>query len=116
MRSFQVSFFHPKGRDNPMFSLESFYKKYETDVSRLEIKGHSFKFVVPKDLDRFIDDQNVFNEFQLWTKVWEASIILADHLGGIAVEPSKRFLEIGSGLGIVGIIASYFGHRVTMTE
>jgi 2-polyprenyl-3-methyl-5-hydroxy-6-metoxy-1,4-benzoquinol methylase len=32
------------------------------------------------------------------------------------VQREKRFLEIGGGMGIVGIIASAFGHRVTMTE
>jgi len=52
----------------------------------------------------------------LWAKIWEPSFILADHLVSIPVNPKKRFLEIGSGLGLVGIVASLFGHQVTMTE
>jgi 16S rRNA G1207 methylase RsmC len=52
----------------------------------------------------------------LWIKIWEASIILADYLAGLNFEPEKRFLEIGCGLGLVGIVASAFGHHVTITE
>lgn len=44
------------------------------------------------------------------------TLILADYLASMPVNPGKRFLEIGSGLGLVGIVASSFGHKVTMTE
>lgn len=99
-----------------MFSLETFHKEYETDLSALKIRGRNFSFFVPKTLDRFLDPENMFHDFPLWAKIWEASIVLADHLAGIDAEPQKRFLEIGSGLGVAGIIASSFGHHVTMTE
>lgn len=99
-----------------MFSLDAFHKEYETDTSALTIRGRNFKFFVPKTLDRYLDSEDMFNNFPLWSKIWEASIILADCLAGIEVEPNKRFLEIGSGLGIAGIVASSFGHHVTMTE
>jgi 16S rRNA G1207 methylase RsmC len=32
------------------------------------------------------------------------------------VEPDKRFLEIGAGVGLVSIVAASFGHQITMTE
>jgi len=99
-----------------MFSLESFHKEYETDTSKLVIRDQSFSFLVPKSIDKFVDHDDVFHNFPLWSKVWEASILLADYLAGITVEPEKRFLEIGSGLGLAGIVASSFGHQVTMTE
>ncbi|MBW1798273.1 MAG: methyltransferase domain-containing protein [Deltaproteobacteria bacterium] len=99
-----------------MFSLESFHKEYETDTADLVIKGRRFTFLVPKSIDRFVDPGDVFHDFPLWSKIWEASIVLSEYLAGISVEPEKRFLEIGCGMGLVGIIASAFGHRVTMTE
>ncbi|MCP4683087.1 MAG: methyltransferase domain-containing protein [Desulfobacterales bacterium] len=99
-----------------MFSLESFYKEYETDTRELKIRERNFNFLVPKSLDKFVDPDDVFHDFPLWSKIWEASMILADHLAGIAVAPEKHYLEIGSGLGLVGIVASSFGHQVTMTE
>jgi len=80
------------------------------------IKERNFSFLFPKFIDRFIDPQDLFNNFPLWSKIWQASIVLADHITDIKAEQEKRFLEIGCGLGVVGIIASSFGHRVTMTE
>lgn len=99
-----------------MFSMESFKQEYETDTADIVIRNRKFSFFVPKSLDRFIDPENVFNNFPLWAKIWEPCLILADYLASMPVNPEKRFLEIGGGLGLVGIVASSFGHKVTMTE
>jgi len=99
-----------------MFTLESFQKQYETETKDLTIRGRSFEFFVARSLESFVDSQDIFNDFPLWIKIWEASIILADYLAGLRVEPEKRFLEIGCGVGLVGIVASAFGHHVTATE
>jgi predicted nicotinamide N-methyase len=99
-----------------MFSMQRFRDEYETDSKDLAVRGESFTFFVPASLDRFIDSDDVFHNFPLWAKLWEASLVLADHLAGLEVKAEKTFLEIGSGLGMVGIIASRFGHRVTSTE
>lgn len=99
-----------------MFSLEIFHKKYETDTIDLAIRGRRFSFLVPKSIDRFVDTEDVFHDFPLWSKIWEASIVLSEYLAGIPVQQGKHFLEIGGGMGLVGIVASAFGHRVTMTE
>ena len=99
-----------------MFSLESFRQEYETDTSDLVVRDRRFRFFVPKSLDKFVDQGDIFHDFPLWSKIWEASIILSDYLAGIPADSEKRFLEIGCGMGVVGIIASAFGHRVIMTE
>jgi predicted nicotinamide N-methyase len=99
-----------------MFSLKSFQEKYETDTKDMVIRHRSFKFLVPKTIDRYIDPKDLFHDFPLWSKIWEASIVLADYLAGLPVDPDKCFLEIGCGLGVVGIVAASFGHRITMTE
>ena len=99
-----------------MFSLEAFLEEYETDTSKLIVKERSFDFLVPKTLDHFMNPDDVFEHFPLWTKIWEASLVMAEYLAGITVDPKKRFLEIGSGMGIAGIVASSFGHDITLTE
>ncbi len=99
-----------------MFSIESFHQKYKTDTSDLAIRDRSFRFFVPKSIDQFLDPGDIFHDFPLWSKIWEASIILSDYLAGMPVDPEKRFLEIGCGMGVVGTVASAFGHRVIMTE
>ena len=37
-----------------MFSLESFYKEYETETTELVVNGHKFNILLPKDLFQFI--------------------------------------------------------------
>ncbi len=99
-----------------MHSLKSFQEAYETDRAEVVIRGRRFTLFVPKSLDAFMDPTDVFRDFPLWAKVWEASMVLADHIAAMAPEPDKRFLEIGCGLGLVGIVAAAFGHRILMTE
>jgi predicted nicotinamide N-methyase len=99
-----------------MFSLESFHRQYDTDTADLVIRDRRLRFFVPKSLDRFVDQGDVFHDFPLWAKIWEASIVLSDHLAGVPVDPKRRFLEIGCGVGVVGIVAAAFGHRITITE
>lgn len=99
-----------------MFSMKTFQDNYATAITELVIRGQKFAFFVPQSIENFVDPEDVFHEFPLWAKIWEASIILADHLAGIPPDPRKRMLEIGCGLGVVGVIASHFGHRVTVTE
>lgn len=99
-----------------MFSLEAFHSEYRTTTSNITVRGRNFGFFVPETLDQFLDPEDVFHNFPLWSKIWEAAIVLADYLAGVHVDSEKRFLEIGSGLGVAGIVASFFGHHVTMTE
>jgi predicted nicotinamide N-methyase len=97
-------------------NLASFEKKYETTISEMVVKGRTFRFFKPTNLEPFIDPRDIFNQFPLWVKIWEASFVLAEYVSVMEVDPRKRFLEIGCGLGVVGIVASSFGHDVTMTE
>lgn len=88
----------------------------ETEEKTVGIRGRKFTLLTPKSIDQYIDPVNPVQDFPLWAKVWEASWVLADYLAGLPVDPGKRFLEIGCGLGLVGIVAASFGHKVLMTE
>ena len=99
-----------------MFSLESFYKEYETETTEVVVNGRKFQILQPKFLDGFINTHDVFQEFPLWAKIWQASWVLADYLAGMPVKAKKQFLELGAGIGLVSIAAAAFGHRITMSE
>ena len=99
-----------------MFSLDIFRRKYNADTAEVKIKGRPFSFFVPRELEPFMDQDDVFNNFPLWAKIWEASMVLADHLASREPLPGSKLLEIGCGVGVVGIVAASFGHSVTMTE
>jgi len=98
------------------FSMDSFHHKYDTDETKLTVNGRDFRLLIPSSLDGFIDPGNLYHDFPLWAKVWEASLVLADWVAHMKPDPEKRWLEIGSGLGLVGMTASTFGHHVTATE
>ncbi len=99
-----------------MFSMESFYKAYKTDTADLVINGRKFQILLPQDIAGFINPQDVFHEFPLWAKIWQASWVLAGYLAEMPVQADKNILEIGSGVGLVSIAAAAFGHNITMTE
>jgi len=99
-----------------MFSIDSFYQAYETETISIKIGSKSFSFLAPKNLDALLNLNlpDVQNQFPLWVKIWESSLILADHFANNI--QSKSILELGAGLGTIGIIASSFGYSVTSTE
>jgi predicted nicotinamide N-methyase len=96
--------------------LESFYKAYETEPNQMVINGRKFEILLPKYLDRYINTHDVMNGFPMWAKIWQASWILAGYLAEMSVDERKNFLEIGGGVGLVSIVATAFGHQITMTE
>ena len=99
-----------------MFSLESFYQEYETETIEVVVRNRKFQILLPRVLSRFINTHDVFHEFPLWAKIWQASWVLADYLARSPVNVKKQFLEIGAGVGLVSIAAASFGHRITMSE
>ncbi|MEE4113586.1 MAG: methyltransferase [Desulfobacteraceae bacterium] len=99
-----------------MFSLEAFHRTYDTTIIPVTIGGQTLRLFTPASIDRFINPDDVMDNFPLWAKIWEASGVLAGHLAGMPPDPTKTMLEIGCGLGMVGIVAARAGHRITMTE
>ena len=80
------------------------------------INGKPFRFLVPGSIERFIDFEDPLRAFPLWAKIWHAGVVLAGHLSSMPVDPDKKFLEIGSGIGVIGIVAAEAGHNVTITD
>ncbi len=102
--------------DIGMFSMKQFHQTYETVSIPVTIDGRTMTLFKPAAIDRFIDPDDPMSHFPLWAKIWEASGLLASHLFNLPPDPGKTMLEIGCGLGLVGIAAATAGHRVTMTE
>jgi len=99
-----------------MFSLESFYEQYPTETVEISVAGRKFQMLLPRDLETFINSEDVLDDFPLWAKLWKASWVLSDFLGQKKADPDERLLEIGAGLGLVSIAGFASGHRMTMTE
>lgn len=99
-----------------MFSLDQFHRNYDTTTTPVTINGQTLQLFTPASIDRFIDPHDIMHNFPLWAKIWEASGVLANYLTGLPPDPLKTMLEIGCGLGMVGIAAAKAGHRITLSE
>ena len=84
-----------------VFSLEEFYKTYETETTDIVVNRRKFYLLLPKDLFRFINPHDVFHEFPLWAKIWRASWVLSSYIADMPVDANKQFLEVGGGVGLV---------------
>jgi predicted nicotinamide N-methyase len=102
-------------KDKSMFSIETFYQTYETETISIKIGNKPFSFLTPKNLEKLLDASDELNQFPLWVKIWESSLILIDYLVN-QNRSSKRLLDLGAGLGAIGIIAEAYGYQVTATE
>ena len=99
-----------------MISLSEFLKKYEVDKTELKIGNRRFKFFLPQDISKFVNQEDPFADFPLWAKIWEGAIVLADYVSRLNLEIPKSFLEIGAGIGVAGIVVASYGHSVTITD
>ncbi len=99
-----------------MYSIDNFKKEYDVELTKFSVVNQTLEIYVPVNIDRFINQHNIFEGFPLWSKIWEATAVLAFKLSQIPPDSEKRFLEIGAGMGVVGLYASKIGHSVTITE
>jgi predicted nicotinamide N-methyase len=96
--------------------LKHLLSDYETDIFPVKIGERELQFHKPKNIDRFINHEDALDNFPLWAKIWEASIVLMQHMVDLPVIANRRILELGSGLGMAGIAAAAIGHDITLTE
>ena len=93
--------------------------KYAIEFEPLTIRGKQFRFLHLSDIEPLIKGKDIFadiSDFPFWVKIWESSVVLADFMARMAADPCQRILELGAGLGVAGIAAAGFGHRVTITD
>jgi EEF1A lysine methyltransferase 3 len=101
--------------------MEQISSKFAIETVPLRIGDKVLKIIQIKDYEEYILDQidagdpNV-TEAPFWAKLWEASFVLAYFLGKQPVKPNCQMLEIGAGIGTVGIYAALCGHRITITD
>jgi 2-polyprenyl-3-methyl-5-hydroxy-6-metoxy-1,4-benzoquinol methylase len=109
----------PSNLDQLMDQIKS---KYDVEVVPLKIGDKTLKILQFKDFEDYIEkfvveSQSVdILDLPYWGKIWDASFVLAYFLGKQPVVPGQRILEIGAGMGVVGIYAALCGHSVTITD
>ncbi len=101
--------------------LEQIRRRYRVEKVPLKIGGKEMKILQIEDfesyLEELIETKDVGpKDLPYWAKLWDTSFILAYFIGKQPIIPWQRMLEIGAGVGVVGLYASLCGHNVTITD
>lgn len=113
--------------------LDRLSERYELEVSPVNIGDKQVKLLQIKNLEEYVvkkvetEEVPAFDQpadevlyylkrLPWWAKVWEPSFVLALFMGNQPIVPGRRMLEIGAGLGFVGIYTALCGHDVTISD
>ena len=100
--------------------LEHLHRQYNTYPTEIGIAGKRLKFLQANEIEGALDGvclgESGSAEFPFWLKIWEASVVLANFLSHIPQDDNKEWLEVGAGMGVAGVFAAAFGHRITITD
>lgn len=104
--------------DQLMVWIES---RYAVDVVPLKIGDKVLKILQMKEFEDYLEQlidakAGGMMDLPYWAKLWDSSFLLAYFLGRQQAVLGRRMLEIGAGLGVVGVYAALCGHRVTITD
>ena len=94
-------------------------QSYSVHFASVKIGSSPFRLLKPSEIDELlegIDAQSEVATFPYWSKLWEASTVLAHLLSAGPQNKNNRLLELGAGLGLCGIVASAAGFDVVMTD
>ncbi len=106
----------PKGVEEIFVRLSD---KYSLEFEKVAVRSKHFNILHVKDLEPLVSGQDVFAntlEFPFWVKIWEAAVVLANWIATVPPNPNGQILELGAGLGVAGMVAAAFGHKVVITD
>lgn len=99
---------------------------YPVKVWRLAIGGRTIELLGPDNYETLLDDPRVRERFEAdefmpyWANLWPGAILLAEEVARwphvAPSEPAPNVLELGCGLGLVGLVASDLGYRVIVSD
>jgi len=123
---------HPSGLGSGFFIAQAIpglkgngplriHEKYELEVIPIGIGGKRLELYGVGNWDRFIQHLERkglgdLSDFPFWIKFWEASFVLAEYLLSLRLDTASKILEIGAGMGVVGLFLGAFGYPVTITD
>ena len=102
-------------------NTETINEKFEIEPKSIGIGGKKLELLTVADLEPFLSEieekgDEALSSFPFWVKIWEAAIVLTDHLVHLELDTRQTVLEVGAGMGITGLFLGAFGHPVTVTD
>ncbi len=100
---------------------EELARRYDLLAHTVPVGAQTFSLLTVRDTNRLVDaiDPEAFaadERLPYWGELWTSAIALAEWCLRTPWEPGASVLELGCGLGLVGIAAAGAGAHVTMTD
>lgn len=94
-------------------------ESYDLRDRTATIGGRELSLTQVRDLDELLEKIDVLDDDErmpYWAELWPSALALAEMLLTDRIAAGKDCVEIGCGLGLVGLAASLSGARVTLTD
>jgi predicted nicotinamide N-methyase len=92
-------------------------RRFELATTTVTIAGRAYELLRPKSVDDLISEEDFALDERIpyWADCWPSGRILAER---VARERGRgrRLLELGCGIGLVGLVAAAAGFRVLATD
>ncbi len=95
---------------------------YETQEYKIPVAGRTVRLLGPKYPHSLRNDPKVEQRFKAdgympyWATPWPGALMLAEYIVRHLQPEPRPLLELGAGLGLVGVSLSMVGHRVVVTD
>lgn len=97
--------------------IDDLHRRFVTVNDDVRVGKRDINLIRPRSADELINEQDFSRDERLpyWAELWPSSTVLA---GFITEEPlaSARGLELGCGVGLVSIAATFAGHTMLATD
>ncbi len=95
--------------------------KLQLEPSPIRIGDIRLELLTVENITPFLSEledkgDEALQSFPYWIKIWESAIILAAHLAEQNLDKTQTVLELGAGMGVVGMFLAASGHPVTLTD
>jgi SAM-dependent methyltransferase len=102
------------------------FRQYVVRWERVQVGGREYELLMPANSEALLEDPRVLARFErdeympYWANLWPAAKLLAREVAAWPLvapgEVSPEVVELGCGLGLVGLVAAQRGYRVTLSD
>ncbi len=100
------------------------FRGFPALLREVDVAGRTYRILGPANFNELIDSPETAARFArdeylpYWAEFWPAATLLAERVAQWppAGDPPARVLELGCGLGLVGLVALARGYDVTMSD